>query len=69
MLQPVGIQAAHRLAVRGDPKRDGDGIVLPALLMALRFVEQGEDLHFCWDLKSGWGEQSSDSDKELPHRI
>lgn len=50
VLQPVGIQTAHRLAVLRDPERNADRIVLPALLMALRFVEKGEDLHFCWDL-------------------
>lgn len=50
VLQPVGVQTAHRLAIPGDPEGNGDGIVLPALLMALRFVEKGENLHFCWDL-------------------
>ena len=49
VLQPVGIQTAHCLAILGDPEWDGDRVVLPAFLMALRFVEKGEDFHFCGD--------------------
>lgn len=50
VLQPVGIQTAHCLAVRGDPERNGDRIVLPVLLTAPRLVEKGDDLHCCGDL-------------------
>lgn len=49
VLQPVGVQTADRRAVLGDPERNGDRVILPALLRALRFVEKGEDLHFCGD--------------------
>lgn len=49
VLQPVGVQTADRWAVLGDPERNGDRVILPALLMALRFVEKGKDLHFCGD--------------------
>lgn len=59
VLQPAGIQAAHRLAVGGDPQRDGDRVVLPALLAAPRLVEKGEDLHFCWGGQRGWGDRVS----------
>lgn len=50
VLQPAGVQTAHCLAVPGDLEGDGDGIVLPALLLVLRSVEKGEDLHFCGNL-------------------
>lgn len=50
VLQPAGIQTVHCLAVPGDLEGDGDGIVLPTLLLVLRSVEKGEDLHFCGDL-------------------
>lgn len=56
VLQPAGVQTAHCLAVLGDLEGDGDGIVLPTLLLALRSVEKGEDLHFCGDLEKGWRE-------------
>lgn len=49
VFQPAGVQTAHRLAVFGDLEGDGDRVVLPTLLLALRSVEEGEDLHLCWD--------------------
>lgn len=53
VLQPAGVQTAHCLAVLGDLEGDGDGVVLPTFLLALRSVEKGEDLHLCWDLQKG----------------
>lgn len=53
VLQPIGVQPAHCLAILGHPEGDGHRIVLSALLMALRFVEEGQDLHFCWICKKG----------------
>lgn len=66
VLQPVGVQTADRPAVLGDPERNADGVVLPALLMALRFVEKGEDLHFCGDSQRERGDRRSNGDK-LPY--
>ena len=66
VLQPVGVQTADRWAVLGDPERNGDRVILPALLRALRFVEKGEDLHFCGDSERT-GDRGLNGDR-LPYR-